>query len=640
MAKGQLYHLLGFLRRLTVPLSGDAETDGQLLQRVLSERDELAFQTLMQRHGPMVLATCQRVLHDADEAEDAFQATFLVLARKARAIANQASLASWLYRVAYHIALNARARLAQRRAREREVADMAWPTSTGEVANPELRRVLDEELAQLPEKYRAPLVLCYLEGKTHEEAARALCWPAGSMSRRLARGQQLLQRRLVRRGVALSVAGLGSSIAASASSAAVPPALTQATASVAVRVAAGEAAAGLGSAEVAALVDEALAAMAPSKLKIAAAILLTVGLVSAGAAALVKPGKEAPGSVMSSDSADQFRANREPDWGQSVHGFRLRCSPDRPQYRWGKDLVRVDFALQNVAAAPNPILLMRDGEEFTDLRIVGPDGKEHLLPGREWPLPRRASWGGSLQPDAVEHVSAIFDPGELDGGLEPGRYRVRGIFRRQPPAGSKLTAADFRLESNEMTFTIAATGQATDTAWPAGERTGPCSLTLLPPGTRHWKPGDAPLDFTVVLNRRDDDLRTLRWLGSNRLGMYYHLEITGPNGEFRHARQYAASAGVDPVSDPFAAARLMFLQLDRIPIGKTLGERIAWDPSGQPVRDGWQGEPIACTGPLFAPGAYQIRAVYQLRAQDQAAHAGNPLAVRLVSNTVAVCIGE
>jgi hypothetical protein len=143
-----------------------------------------------------------------------------------------------------------------------------------------------------------------------------------------------------------------------------------------------------------------------------------------------------------------------------------------------------------------------------------------------------------------------------------------------------------------------------------------------------------------VLNRLDDDLGTLRWLGANRLGMYYHLEITGPNGELRHAKQYAASAGVEPVTDPFAAARLMFLQLDRIPVGKSLGERIAWDPSGQPIRDGWQGEPIACTGPLSAPGTYQIRAVYQLREQDQSAHAGHPLGIRLVSNTVTVRIGD
>src|SRR5262245_43311931 len=124
MARGQRSSLLDYLHHLVGPPSQGEPTDGELLQRFAGEGEERAFHLILQRHGPMVLATCRRILHDAHDAEDSFQATFVVLARKARSIRNQTSLGSWLYRVAYHIAINARARVAKQRAREREVAHM------------------------------------------------------------------------------------------------------------------------------------------------------------------------------------------------------------------------------------------------------------------------------------------------------------------------------------------------------------------------------------------------------------------------------------------------------------------------------------------------------------------------------------
>jgi RNA polymerase sigma factor (sigma-70 family) len=183
----------------------DALTDVQLLERFLRRREKEAFVALVRRHGPMVLSVCQRVLRHSHDAEDAFQATFLVLAQKAHRLHRPGLLANWLYGVAYRTALHARHRAASRSEREREAAKMTVSGGDPESQALALRHILDEELHQLPEKYRAPLVLCYLEGKTNEEAACLLGWSSGSMSHRLARGRDLLRERLEARLVALTI---------------------------------------------------------------------------------------------------------------------------------------------------------------------------------------------------------------------------------------------------------------------------------------------------------------------------------------------------------------------------------------------------------------------------------------------------
>src|SRR5262249_12073054 len=163
MATASLDSVLHHLRRLVgVPRSGEP-TDAQLLRRFARQRDEAAFALLVQRHGPMVLGVCQRVLGHRQDAEDAFQAAFLVLARQAAAMAWRDSVSAWLYTVAYRLALRARARAARRRFHERQVASMVRVEAPGETVGQEWRPLLDEELSRLPEKYRAPLVLCYLQ---------------------------------------------------------------------------------------------------------------------------------------------------------------------------------------------------------------------------------------------------------------------------------------------------------------------------------------------------------------------------------------------------------------------------------------------------------------------------------------------
>src|SRR5271170_1053397 len=155
MINRPLNDLLGYFRSLDSTLPDDAWTDAQILERYVSQGEEAAFRVLLRRHGPMVLAVCRRILQDAHAAEDAFQATFLVLARKASTIRQEASLANWLYRVAYHIAVNERIRAAKQRSREREVAEMSREKEAQDTMPGELRLVLDEELNRLPEKYRA-----------------------------------------------------------------------------------------------------------------------------------------------------------------------------------------------------------------------------------------------------------------------------------------------------------------------------------------------------------------------------------------------------------------------------------------------------------------------------------------------------
>src|SRR5215472_4077824 len=189
-----------FLRQIAGPPLDHDLTDRHLLERFVSAQDQAAFAALVQRHGPMVLGVCRRLLRDAHEAEDAFQATFLVLVHKARSIDRPELLGPWLYGVAVRIAGQAR-QAARRRAREREAAAMPDGDPSVELVWRELRQVLDEELGRLAQKYRAPLVLVYLEGKTTEEVARQLGCPKGTVQSRLARGRDRLRQRLVRRGV-------------------------------------------------------------------------------------------------------------------------------------------------------------------------------------------------------------------------------------------------------------------------------------------------------------------------------------------------------------------------------------------------------------------------------------------------------
>jgi RNA polymerase sigma factor (sigma-70 family) len=262
------------VRRLFERGSVGGLSEWQLLDRYTTRRDEAAFEALVARHGPMVLGVCRRVLHDPHAVEDAFQATFLVLVRKAASLGPRDAIGPWLYGVACRVALHARSAAARRHALEVQAGGAAaeTPARGEEPGGDELRSILDEELARLPAKYRAPVVLCYLEGLTHDEAARQLRWPIGSVKGRLARAKDLLRGRLARRGVLPAAGALAVALGHEAS-AAIPETLRLATLRAALGVSAGAVAAGAVSASILEMMEGGLSAMLLSKLKVAAIML-------------------------------------------------------------------------------------------------------------------------------------------------------------------------------------------------------------------------------------------------------------------------------------------------------------------------------------------------------------------------------
>jgi RNA polymerase sigma factor (sigma-70 family) len=294
MANAALGSIIRHLRGVVAGGNTKERTDRQLLQAFAGTADQAAFAALVARHGPMVLRVCRRVLGCAHDAEDAFQATFLVLAGNAAGIRKREALASWLHGVAYRVALQAKRAAGRRRAHEREAQAMAPRTATGGEDWREVQAILDEEIQALPDRYRAPFVLCFLEGKSRAEAARELGLKEGTVWSRLSQARKHLQRRLSRCGLSLS-AVLGAAALSAETAKAVPAALAAATVRAAVLVAAGQpAAAGVASAQAAALAKGVSRVMFTAKLKTITLYMLAAGLVAFGAGVALTREASAP----------------------------------------------------------------------------------------------------------------------------------------------------------------------------------------------------------------------------------------------------------------------------------------------------------------------------------------------------------
>jgi RNA polymerase sigma factor (sigma-70 family) len=276
MASAPVSFLLQHVRQLA---ADDAAADAELVRMFLARRDEAAFATLVRRHGRMVLRVCRAVLRCLADAEDAFQATFLLLARQLSSIRNPAAVGSWLHGTAQRVALNARAAAARRR-RHEHAAEPPASVAPDDVARDELAQVLHAELARLPERFRVPIWLCYLEGLTLDDAAGRLGWPATTVKGRLQRGRELLRRRLTGRGLGLSALAAALAAGGEAEAAPLAAALVQATV-----------AAVMGNAppRIAALAGGALGWTLAAKLQAMLGVLLAASVLAAGVAALLAP---------------------------------------------------------------------------------------------------------------------------------------------------------------------------------------------------------------------------------------------------------------------------------------------------------------------------------------------------------------
>ena len=283
-------------------------SEGQLLDRFVSTRDEAAFEALLARHGPMVLGVCRRVLDDPSDVEDAFQATFLVLVKRAGALRDRELLANWLYGVALKVARRARGTAARRRVREKHEETEAIMPEPGGDDQSELRAILDDEIARLPEKFRAPVLLCYLQGLTHDQAADRMKCPVGTVRSRLSKAREVLRGRLTRRGAAPTASLLAADRLVGAAPE-VPYALIQTTIQAASQLAGGQAlAAGAVSASTALLTEGALKAMALKKIMTVATVVATLGAVTVGGSRLVaqQSGDSLPGNAIQEQDRDEL----------------------------------------------------------------------------------------------------------------------------------------------------------------------------------------------------------------------------------------------------------------------------------------------------------------------------------------------
>lgn len=328
--QGAVLHQLGrlFGRGTVAGLS-----EWQLLSRYLNDRDEVAFEAIVARHGPMVLGVCRRLLVDPNDVDDAFQATFLVLVRRANSLGERDAIGHWLYGVAHRVALRARSEAVRRRWREPSVATPPVAPET-DVTIFELGPLLDEELGRLPTKYRAPIVLCHLEGFTHEEAANQLQWPLGTVKGRLVRARELLKARLIRRGLSLTLA-LSATTLSHKSLAAVPETLRSTTVTTAMKVAAGPITAGMVSASVAALLEGVLTTMFWTKLRTATAALLILGFLAGSVGVVAQQSNEKrqtepviEETLKNQGQDDQAASSPASHEGKAVE--RTSLAPERP----------------------------------------------------------------------------------------------------------------------------------------------------------------------------------------------------------------------------------------------------------------------------------------------------------------------
>jgi RNA polymerase sigma factor (sigma-70 family) len=408
MADARLATLRQHLGALIVTRALEKLNDAELLERFAKSGDQTAFETVVRRHGLLVLRVCQRVLADPNAAEDAFQATFLILLQNAASIRKRQSLACWLHGVAYRTALRSKGNAAVRRKREARAESRLPADALSEVTWREVRAVLDEEVARLPEKYRAPFVLCYLEGQTNEQAAVQLDIPLGSMSRRLARACELLRGRLANRGVTLSVAGLLLLLAERAAAGLPPPLIRAVAESVT-----GASQTGAVPARVWSLAQGGIKGMFAARLKLTIALFLSLGLVSTGTGLLARQ------QGLHDDGTDSVVAasagSREEPAGRSVVDQLGDALPAGAVARLGTVRFRHGERVYSLALSP-------DGRQLASRGLDGAVRVWDFRSGKEvtsFPLLRSGSWNDTVvySPDGKYLAASTYLDGSGDSVL-------------------------------------------------------------------------------------------------------------------------------------------------------------------------------------------------------------------------------
>jgi RNA polymerase sigma factor (sigma-70 family) len=393
-------------------------SDGSLLERFRSgqpEEAEAAFALLVERHAPMVMQVCRRMLGDRHDAEDVAQAAFLVLARQAHSIRQMDSVASWLYGVARRIAARARRDAKRRRSRERRSVETAMAISRKDEGETEASQELHEELGRLPERFRLPILLCHLEGLTYEQAAHQIGCPVRTVQSRLARGRQRLRDRLTRRGVCPAIMPLAAVLNQDAASAFVSECWKQTTVEAAVRYAASGSQAALVSATVAAMAEGASRAMILHRLMKWAAILSLIGVAASGAgmAIFARSTPSRAERLAADDNDNRYRVTMA--GGATVEVVAISKVPTGPDTWWKPDGSR----LAEPPVDPiQPRTSAHEGEiaRVILVRAVGVK-KDDLF---RWnPMRSDSYWGGSPKKDGqdvpgLEYYEATYPRDQSD----------------------------------------------------------------------------------------------------------------------------------------------------------------------------------------------------------------------------------
>jgi RNA polymerase sigma factor (sigma-70 family) len=487
MGDGQLQPLINRLLH-TLGRDGGQMSDAQLLQRFVLGRDEAAFESLMWRHGPMVLALCQRVLQNRHDAEDAFQAAFLVFFRKAHSISRRECVATWLYRVAYRIAVKARARAASRAHDDSQLESLLAPEAADPVLAADLRATLDDALSRLPEKYRRPLVLHYLEGQTIQQAAKEIGCPPGTLSGRLSRARELLRRRLTRRGVVPPDALVGAVLARAGKAA--PPAapLTSAILDAVRLPAGGSAADGTVSAAARALAESAARELPVARWKRAALVLLVLGLgglsaVRAGRRLLAPPETGPPPAAAGSPARQPARTASPPAVASVEDPL-----PQGARARLGSQRFTYGAFIDALALSPDGATVAALGQTNSVVFWDAATGKRRtFISANDKPVPAMVC-AVDFSPDGTAVVvgddrgRAVVIPSWATGGAEPGicvdehhQGTVRAV--RFAPDGQTVASAG---ADGVIRLWVAATGQVLHTL--AGHRGAVSALAFSPGG--------------------------------------------------------------------------------------------------------------------------------------------------------------